>query len=582
MQMTKTRTLKLEEKNPDRKKHLREQTKKWTAFFRANPHRFVASYLGIELYPFQMIILYMFDVYNHNMLVCSRGTGKTFITAIYAITRCILYPGTQVVIGASTKQQATILISEKIGKILMPMSPNLRNEVKEIKYNSTEAIVEFHNGSEIVAVVSGEQSRGLRAQVLITDEFRLVPKNVLESIMIPFLNVPRQPRYRKNPKYFNYPVEESKEIYLTSAFYKSAEAYERYLSYVKNMAKDEDYFVLNSSYKLAEDNGLLTKAKVATMRKDLNEITWLTEMESLWWGENAKAFFKSGVINPCRTITRPFYPPNTLDYLNIKNGKMKKTEFSRNQGEIRIVGADIAVANGDHNDNSIYTLMRLYPLQDGEYRKEVVYMEAHNGMEQEKQAIRIKQLYYDFEADYLIVDTNGIGHTVWGEMQKINYDIERGKEYPAFTSFNNDSTVDKVMARNALPIVYSFKGTKNLNNDMAMNLREAFVTQKMRLPINDLEAREMLIEIDNEFLKKSPQEQAELEAPFVQATALVNETVSLEFAVKDGLVKVSEVGSARKDRYSSLAMTNFLADYFIKEEDKKIKNNKDTVFAIWG
>lgn len=217
--ITKTRKLLQNEINKNKKKAFEEGVIEWTKYFRANPHRFIVDYLGIPLFIYQMVIIYMFDRHDKNMLVLSRGASKSYITSVYSCCRCILYPHTKIIIGASTKNQAKLLISQKIEKELMAMSPNLRREIKEVKCGANEAKVTFHNGSTIEAVVSGEQSRGYRANILIIDEFRLVPKEVQERIMIPFLNVNRQPLFTKKPEYEGYPVEENKEIYLSSAWF---------------------------------------------------------------------------------------------------------------------------------------------------------------------------------------------------------------------------------------------------------------------------------------------------------------------------------------------------------------------------
>ena len=217
--ITKTRKLHQSEINKNRKKAFEEGIIEWTQFYRANPHRFITDYLGLPLFIFQMIIIYMFDKFNYNMLTCSRGTGKSYITSVYSCCRCILYPHTKIIIGASTKGQAKLLISQKIEKELMAMSPSLRREIKEVKCGANEAKVTFHNGSTIEAVVSGEQSRGYRCNILIVDEFRLVSKEVTDRILRPFLNVNRKPAFTMKPEYEGYPIEENKEIYLSSAWF---------------------------------------------------------------------------------------------------------------------------------------------------------------------------------------------------------------------------------------------------------------------------------------------------------------------------------------------------------------------------
>ena len=69
-----------------------------------------------------------------------------------------------------------MLITEKIEKELMVMSPNLRREIKKISTGQNAIEVIFKNGSSFIASVAGEQSRGLKSPVLVVDEVRLVKK----------------------------------------------------------------------------------------------------------------------------------------------------------------------------------------------------------------------------------------------------------------------------------------------------------------------------------------------------------------------------------------------------------------------
>ena len=145
-------------------------------------HRFAIDYLNLQLFGFQMILLYMMNINNFFYFVASRGLGKSFLTAVYCCCRCILYPNTKIIVASGTKGQARLLISQKIEKELVNMSPNLRREIKEIRVGANDAIVKFKNGSTIEAVASGESSRGYRGNILILDEARLISQTVLNSI----------------------------------------------------------------------------------------------------------------------------------------------------------------------------------------------------------------------------------------------------------------------------------------------------------------------------------------------------------------------------------------------------------------
>src|SRR5690606_23219812 len=49
----------------------------WASFYRANPHRFVKDYLGIELKLFQQIIIWAMMHFHFVTYIASRGQGGT-------------------------------------------------------------------------------------------------------------------------------------------------------------------------------------------------------------------------------------------------------------------------------------------------------------------------------------------------------------------------------------------------------------------------------------------------------------------------------------------------------------------------
>ena len=118
-----------------------------------------------------------------------------------------------------------------------------------------------------------------------------------------------------------------------------------------------------------------------------------------------------------------------------------------------------------------------------------------------------------------------------------------------------------------IPVVYSIKGNSALNSEIAVGLKTAFEKRKMRLPINDIEKREELV-ASGGFLKQSVEEQHRQLYPFQQSSALANELVSLEYVVRTNNIVIQEVGTTTKDRYSSLAYANWLAN----ELEKKLRD----------
>ena len=86
---------------------LRDRVEEWVGYWRANPHRFIIEYLGLPFKgDFQPILFYALDLYTHFIYVASRGLGKSTITLLYCIMRCILYPDTKIVVVAPLRSQS--------------------------------------------------------------------------------------------------------------------------------------------------------------------------------------------------------------------------------------------------------------------------------------------------------------------------------------------------------------------------------------------------------------------------------------------------------------------------------------------
>ena len=87
---------------------------KWVGYWRRNPQIFVKDYLGVNLKPYQKLLFYMMNKVDFFMYIAARGQGKSFLIALYCIVRCILYPGTKIVLASGTRSQAANIISQKI------------------------------------------------------------------------------------------------------------------------------------------------------------------------------------------------------------------------------------------------------------------------------------------------------------------------------------------------------------------------------------------------------------------------------------------------------------------------------------
>ena len=93
--------------------------------------------------------------------------------------------------------------------------------------------------------------------------------------------------------------------------------------------------------------------------------------------------------------------------------------------------------------------------------------------------------------------------------------------------------------------------TAQLNNDMALALREAVRQNRINLLVSEFDAEEILAGFRG-YNSLTQQEKVELQLPYIHTTLLINELINLQTETKGVNVKVKEKSGMRKDRFSSL------------------------------
>ena len=382
----------------------------WADFYRRNVHRFAEHYLGLHLYPYQRLMLYELGNAEETVTVAARAAAKSYIIAIFASCEAILRPNSRIVIASGTLKQAKLIVSEKIEKELMPKSANLRAEIKQIRTHGDEIEVSFHNGSTIIVVVGNDNARGHRSTLLILEEFRMIKKNIIDSVLSQF-QVVRDTGYNAMPEYADLPPEESKTIYISSSWYRSHWMWKLIKdSAMRTGAGDRRYALLAFDYVITLYHKIKTRSQMIKIKKQSDPITWMIESENLMIGENEHAYFDYEMLAACQVMKQPpIYPRRDVNADAPKKGSV----LPHQEGEIRTLNCDIAFVDKKGNDNSIYSIIRMLPERSEtiglSYRKQVNYMESIHGGDTIKQALRIKQIFFDTECDYLVLDLRNGG-----------------------------------------------------------------------------------------------------------------------------------------------------------------------------
>lgn len=543
-------------------------------YYRKNLHRFAKDYLGLTLFWYQSILLYLMGRCHIIVAIAARASAKSWLIAVYAVCKCILYPGSMGVIVSGTKGQAILVISRKIEKELMRDSPNLRREVSRVSVDKTSAMVEFRNGSSIVAVTLSSSALGNRSTFNIYEEAKTCSKKEIDEYISPF-KIVRQAPFIRRAEYNSMPelLEEPVDIYISSSVPEQHWLYSLAKTTGRNMERDKSSMFFATDYSVTLRHGIRTRNQLIRERKKLDPITWSVEYENSVLRENTNAFFTYDILNQCQVLKNAFYPRPNEDVVNkIKN----RFAIPKQPKEIRIVSADIAMIDRKINDNSVYSCLRVFPEQVeigdrmyNDFRIKLPYLEAQRGERADRQALRIRQLFDDFNADYIVLDTRNGGVTVLDELGKVLYDDERGIEYTPLKAMNDDDLAKRCSYQDAQPLIYVINAGAKFNNDIAFNLKNLLASGKIDLLVDKEDVVEEIERLmGSAIISGDPELQLFYERPYLETKLLISEMLRLEYEKLEntGLIRLREKQKEMKDRYTSVAYGCWFAYMLVLDE----------------
>ena len=547
----------------------------WATFWRRNLHRFAMDYLKINLYEFQQLSLYEMGISDVICIIASRNDAKSFMIALYACCRCILYPGTQFVIGSATKGQAKLIVSAKIQNELMAWSPALVAEIEHVSTNVNDTHVKFRNGSTIIVYTANDNARGNRSNESCREEFRMIKKRIEDRVIAPF-QTPRNLPFLHNPYYSNILelFEPPVDIYISSSYIDNGDIWMWDIvdQSFADMMSGKKTVLLTFDEAIALKHKLKLRSQLIRERKKQDPISWKTEFLNLRIKDSISSYFTYSMLSARQVSKQVFYPKNNNTYKTVHKNKYAIPKLDN---EVRVVSNDIAFVAGSKNDNSVYTCIRgipesttiesekgSYEYKQG-YREKVPYIESNQFGDTTKQAVRIRQLFEDFEADYIVLDVRSGGIQILYNLQKSLYDEERGVEYPPLMCMNNEDYAKACTDVNAPRCIYAINASANLNSEIARMFRVRLTEGRIDFLVNFNTAKEEILSSNKDYINMLDlDEQFEFERPFLETQAMVTECAELQYEKmkNSDVIKIYEQGKNRKDRYTSISYGSYFFD----------------------
>jgi len=587
-------------KKPLTKEEHNTQVKKWTTFYRRNWNIYAKHELGIPLFFFQEVMIYLMGVSLIFYLMCGRGLSKSWLAALSAFIKCMLYPYTEVVLTATTIKTAKKMVKNKMETELCgKMSPKLKylydKDLIHFTYNQEDVRVDFKfNGSWILILPEADSSRGERSSLLIFEECRLLKQHMVDSVFMPMAH-PRPAQYMLKEEYRSDMrlVEKCQSIYLTSTRYKFEWFWTRWRKVVVGCFNNKriPYNFFAGDIFTAIAHNLKTEEDLEIARDTMSDMEIRMELFNEAIGEVENSFYSLEEFKHGALIVDGFNPPTAEEYV-IKYLKGDIEYFRPKQPEeVRVIYVDFAfsdtVNKQQENDLTVIGCMSGYPNEDHDkILRNTEYMETYSGGKKDESILRIRELFYLYKADFLIVDLRNGGEDRYIDLTKAYHHETIGIDMNGFGILDNNEILqffcDGAKADNlrtrivdpfAINVTIPVIGTDERNNNFHIAMKNALNSKIIRFLVDEMELKEEKSN-DVEFLTLSSHDLMRRMLGHIQISLMMEEAVKLEQQIKNGFIKLVEPRTGTKDRVIATEYSNYLFHLLELQMIKKQQSNE--------
>ena len=540
--------------------------REYISFWREYPDLFVDFMKGpdntFNLFFYQRVFMRAAMRHKYVYAVFPRAYSKSFLAVMILMIRCILYPRCKLFVTSGGKEQAAGIMKEKV-KEICTLIPAFEKEIDWGRGKSMEGKdyckYVFKNGSYFDNIAARESSRGKRRHGGLIEECVGVDGTILSEVIIPTMNISRmcmdgttQPDETLNKS----------QIYVTTAGWKNTYPYEKLIQLlVWQIVQPEKSFIMGGTYRIPILMKLLDKNFIKDLKMDgtFNESSFDREYESKWSGSVEDAFFSSEVFDRNRQLNQPEYEAS---------GRSSRLAYYVLSADVGRKGCDTVVCvfkvTPQPQGASIKTLVNIYTLTDEHF---------------EDQAIKLKKLFYKYNAQRLVIDANGLGIGLVDYMIKSQIDPDTGDTYPDFGVYNDEEGYYKKYKTNTTEFdaMYLIKANAPINTEAHANAQTQLSSGRVKFLIDERVAKTKLLGTKVGQNMK-PEERAEYLKPFTLTSILKEEMMNLREENEGVNIILKQANKGiRKDKFSAFEY----GLYYIKQEEDSKKKKKRFNASDW-
>lgn len=576
-----------------------------------NPRFSLDLLAGIKLFPMQELIIKGWASNDYNLSVYGRGVSKTWMSSLFALWWAMFNPNCRIVV-ISFAFRASRRILEQCDKFIRDKDAGLLKSCfpDPMRQKTDEWILTLPNGSTIrcLPLGDGTKIRGVRADVLIVDEFAFLPENIIGEILRPFLasnnKIKEQLSLReKEDELIKKGImtedqrtildDRKKVIFLSSACYQFEHMYRRYNDWVDLITKPNkieeiksagvSYFVSRLGYEAAP-LGLLNIKDIEAAQKEMSEQMFNKEYRSIFIGDS-EGYFRAAKIQQC----------------SIPEGEFPCLEFIGDKTARYVLGIDPSLSGAETSDDFAMCLLKIVTRpSDGKEIGMVVHNYAVAGGNMKDHVLYLYYLLKHFNIVCIAIDASQGDEMEFintcnqsklfknANIELLGIDVDLNKdnfsEMPAQIRKSHNQTIGRIVLKQ--PFHSSFQKASNeylqgcLDHKGIMFASKIAANSSAATRAISISLDSLGIEQHEEFKDMTPSQFIDNQDYLLDLTkkectliqVKVSDLGTVSFGLPTNLKKTTGPNRVRKDSYSALLVGNWAVKLYI--ESTKIQEQQ--------
>lgn len=379
-------------------------------FLYANPYLAIKLLIGVEIEPYQEIMIRTLLKKDFCLNVWGRASGKTYGIAIFIVFYSIFHPRLKTIVAAKNARQTRAIFKEIEKWLNSKQGKHLQDCINKTSKNTDGWEIEFKNTSTVkfLPLGTGDAIRGQRANLLIVDEFLLMDEGVFNNVIMPFMAAKyeggEQEKLKKAEDILvkagkmkeseRTEQKNNKLIILSSASYKFEYLYEVYSKYYNRLYPEADgetpsnnHAIYKMSYEAIKHSPHLDLDAIEEHKKTMSSQQFQREYQSRFLDD-------SGGYFSAKKMQEATVPAGSYPSVKIKGEKDKEY----------ILALDPNYSDSETADNFAMAVLELDPEKDQAYLVHCYALAKSNIINRAKY---VNYILNNFNVVYIIADNAG-------------------------------------------------------------------------------------------------------------------------------------------------------------------------------